>query len=106
MMRWMLPVMLAGASVGCMPTPKSSPPPRPRPVNRLDNLDPCASRLHDICEPLLLFHATYHRLPNSLDELRALGGFENMIYTCPVSGLTYIYNPAGISAPPGNAGAK
>ena len=86
--------------------PSGSATPSAHRVNRLDNLDACASRMHDICEPLLLFYATYHRLPNSLDELRALGGFENMVYACPVSGLPYVYDPVGVVPPPGSSGAK
>ena len=107
--RWLLLILMASVLAGCVqerPAQKTASAPPPRRPNRLDNLDACASRLHDICEPLLLFYVSYHRLPASLDELRALSGFENMIYICPVSGLPYIYDPIGIPAPPGNAGAK
>jgi hypothetical protein len=64
----------------------------------LSNTDPCATRLHDICEPLLLYYSVHHQLPARLDELRQLPGFEGdmLNFTCPVSHLPYVYNPIGI----------
>ena len=62
--------------------------------------DPCSSRLHDICGPLLLYYATNLRLPKSLDELKQMPGFESINdYTCPVSGKAYVYNPRGVRGP-------
>jgi hypothetical protein len=66
-------------------------------VNALSNTDPCASRLHDICEPLLLYYLKNHQLPARLEELRELPGFETIELTCPVSRQAYLYNPIGIT---------
>ena len=54
---------------------------------------------------LLFYYATHHELPKSIDELRHLPGFEDVEYVCPVSGLPYIYVPAGLPAP-NQPGAK
>lgn len=66
-------------------------------VNAISNTDPCASRLHDICEPLLLYYLKNNRLPARLEELRDLPGFEQIELTCPVSRQNYLYNPVGIT---------
>jgi hypothetical protein len=59
--------------------------------------DPCANRLHDICGALLLYYAANHHLPEKLDELARLPGFEHVNeFTCPVSKQPYVYNPVGI----------
>jgi hypothetical protein len=71
------------------------------PVVPITNNDPCAGRLHQICGPLLLYYATNRRLPDSLDELFQVPGFQlqNDEFTCPVTRLPYIYDPRGIPAP-------
>jgi hypothetical protein len=66
------------------------------PTAEISNNDECASRLHDIIEPLFLYYTAYHRLPNRLEELRQMRGFENLQLSCPVSKLPYVYNPVGI----------
>jgi hypothetical protein len=63
----------------------------------ISNTDPCASRLHDICEPLLLYYLKNGKLPGRLEELRDLPGFEQIELTCPVSKQAYLYNPIGIT---------
>jgi hypothetical protein len=63
----------------------------------ISNTDPCASRLHDICEPLLLYYLKNHQLPGRLEDLRDLPGFEQIELTCPVSKQAYLYNPVGIT---------
>ena len=63
----------------------------------ISNTDPCASRLHDICEPLLLYYLKNGKLPGRLEELRDLPGFEQIELTCPVSNKPYLYNPIGIT---------
>jgi hypothetical protein len=73
-------------------TPHSS-----SPSPRLTINDPCPARLHDICGPLLLFYATNNRLPESLDELQKMPGFESVgPYVCPISKKPYVYNPKGV----------
>src|SRR5262245_27281058 len=62
----------------------------------ISNTDPCATRLHDICGPLLFYYATNHQLPVKLEDLKQIGGFEEVEYICPVSGLPYVYVPAGL----------
>jgi hypothetical protein len=67
------------------------------PVAPITNTDPCASNLHDLCEPLLFYYLKNHRLPPRLEDLQGLPGFEGpMDLRCPVSHLPYVYNPAGI----------
>jgi hypothetical protein len=62
--------------------------------------DPCPKRLHELCGPLLLYYATNYHLPESIDELQRVPGFESVgPYVCPVSGKPYIYNPKGIRSP-------
>ena len=97
--------ILISSMLGCA----SKPPPRAAQArshqSAISNTDPCATRLHDICGPLLFFYATNHKLPGSLDELRKIQGFEDVEYVCPVTGLAYIYVPDGIPAP-NQPGAK
>jgi hypothetical protein len=74
------------------PSARLSPEIRPE---SLDSLDPCAMRLHDLCEPLLLYYVKNRRLPPSLEELALVSGFEQIPLTCPVSNRQYQYDPAG-----------
>jgi hypothetical protein len=67
------------------------------PVAPITNTDPCASRLHDICEPLLLYYIKHDQLPGRLEELREIPGFEKLELICPVSKKPYLYNPIGIT---------
>lgn len=100
---------LAGLSfVGCTgqtqrPTSgQGSPSPQP-PGAVISNTDACATRLHDLCGPLLLYYGIRHHLPEQLEELSRLPGFEGIRdFTCPVSGKPYVYDPDGTisSAPP------
>ena len=66
------------------------------PVAQISNTDPCAMRLHDICEPLLLYYVMNHRLPDRLEDLRQLPDSANLELTCPVSHKKYLYNPVGL----------
>jgi len=61
------------------------------------NTDPCATRLHEICGPLLMYFAQNHELPKDLKELSTVPGFSDVNdFTCPVSHQPYIYTPTGI----------
>jgi hypothetical protein len=56
--------------------------------------------LHDACEPLLLYYAIHRRLPEKVEELRAVpGGNSSLSLVCPVSQKAYIYNSAGLRVP-------
>src|SRR5947209_4106671 len=57
----------------------------------LASADPCAARLHDLCEPLLLYYAMHgKRLPERLEELKAFSDFDKPIeLACPTSGQPY-----------------
>jgi hypothetical protein len=67
------------------------------PVAPITNTDACATRLHDLCEPLLFYYLKNHNLPPRLEDLQGLPGFEGQVdLRCPVSHLPYVYNPAGI----------
>jgi len=62
--------------------------------------DPCASRLHDLCGPLLYYLSRNYRLPETLDELRQMPGLEGVgEFVCPDTKQPYIYNPAGVVGP-------
>ena len=65
-------------------------------VAPISNTDACATRLHDLCEPLLLYYATRHEIPARLEDLRQMPGFSELDLRCPVSRLPYVYNPVGI----------
>jgi len=70
-------------------------------VAPITNNDPCANRLHEICGTMLAYYQQNRRLPDNLDELRQVPGFDlsNDEFTCPVSRLPYIFDPKGIPAP-------
>jgi hypothetical protein len=76
--------------------PQTQPDARADAVAPISNTDACASRLHDLCEPLLLYYATRHEIPPRLEDLRQMPGFSELDLRCPVSRLPYIYNPVGI----------
>jgi hypothetical protein len=60
--------------------------------------DPCAERMHEIGGELLLFYATYHRLPDRLDELRSMPGSDpSLELSCPISHEAYVYLPTRLS---------
>ncbi len=64
------------------------------------NTDPCATRLHDICGPLLFYYSKQHHLPASLADLADTPGFSAIgALACPESHQPYIYNPDGIQLP-------
>ncbi|HEV2296157.1 MAG TPA: hypothetical protein VGR35_20100 [Tepidisphaeraceae bacterium] len=68
-----------------------------RSAQRLTISDPCPTRLHDICGPLLVYLTTNYRLPEHLDELRQMPGSEPIgEFVCATSKQPYVYNPAGI----------
>ena len=61
-------------------------------------------RMHDLCGPLLMYYAMHKRVPASLEDLRHVAAdFGTLDFNCPVSGLPYIYDPNGPSAPEGDA---
>ena len=83
--------------MGCSSPPRAST--QPSTLNL--NTDPCATRLHEICGPLLMYFAQNHQLPKDLKELSTVPGFSDVNdFTCPVSHQPYIYTPTGI---PGKA---
>ena len=97
-------VLLLG---GCRATPTTKPatpsPATPRPgVGSLT--DPCPERLHEIAGPLLLYYATYQRLPPTLAALREVAPEEMPPPICPISQQPYAYRPEGLQLPgvPGN----
>ena len=89
-----LAIILTGLfTLGC--AQPAAPPPASAPA-----LDGCAERLHDLCEPLLLFQMAHHRLPESLEEFTTANGHLGPV-TCPTSGLPYVWLPDG-PTPPGH----
>jgi hypothetical protein len=89
------------ALLGCSAAPKTPQPATPSkiptanlaPSAPITNTDACATRLHELCGPLLFFYGTHHRLPNNLQELA--DEFDVGELTCPVSHLPYVYDPEG-----------
>lgn len=64
------------------------------------NTDPCATRMHDLCGPLLLYYLTNRRLPERLEELSTMLGADGTApIACPVSNRPYVYNPDGLLMP-------
>lgn len=60
----------------------------------VSNTDPCAMQMHDLSGALLLFYATRHRVPESLEELRVIGIIvPDGGHLCPTSGRPYLYDP-------------
>ena len=100
--------LLAAAVVGCQSNPrqpdaqsKSAPNANKAtaqtPVAPISNTDACATRLHEVCGPLLLYYATRHQLPERPEELAQMPGFESVgELLCPVSRRPYLYNPIGV----------
>jgi hypothetical protein len=84
-------IAFAALAAGCQMKGGSVPTRRPS-----VRMDPCAERLHDVCGQLLLYHSIHKRLPQSLEELKALGSAEPPQLVCPVSGEPYVYNPNGL----------
>src|SRR5689334_3569249 len=62
----------------------------------ISNTDPCAERLHDICEPLLRYYLDNQELPPNLETLKQMKGFSTLELTCPVTKRPYVYSPVGI----------
>jgi len=61
--------------------------------------DPCAGRLHNLCGPLLEYYALHHQLPARLEDLQSVADEGTKLdFTCPVSGLEYVYVPDGLEA--------
>ena len=83
---------------GCSSPPKATTRPASAGRSTLNlNTDPCATRLHDVCGPLLMYFAQHHELPKDLEDLSKVPGFEDVNdFTCPVSHQPYIYTPTGI----------
>lgn len=76
------------------------PPPTPGrgPTAPISATDPCATRLHDLCGPLLHYYALNRRLPERLDDVQALAGADPAVaFDCPVSGRPYVYVPGGFA---------
>ena len=100
---WMTIVLtLAALAAGCAAPAHPSSPARPKSAAKeapISNADPCATRLHDLCGPLLLYYATNHKLPPTLEALRSTGMDMPEELTCPVSHQPYVYNPGGLLAP-------
>ena len=64
--------------------------------------DLCAARLHDICGLFLLYDLKNHRLPEKLDDLRDVPGFNEVgEFVCPFTNKPYTYDPNGRPSPSG-----
>lgn len=98
-MVWITAVSAAGcAQQSAGPAARKGPSTGPSGVTPITNTDPCASRLHDLCGPLLLYYSAEGHLPERLDELAQVGGQAGPL-VCPASGRPYVYNPNGLPGP-------
>jgi len=69
------------------------------PMTAITN-DACGSRLQDIAGALLQYYATNRRLPMALDDVRGMGDIDEPLkFTCPDTGLPYVYVPRGLHQP-------
>ncbi len=73
---------------------------RPAPPTSTEKLTisaPCPTRLHDICGPLLIYLESNYRLPERIEELQQMPGFEAIgDFACPTSKQPYVYNRTGV----------
>jgi hypothetical protein len=94
--------ILAGCAqpAAMQPADKSSTPAAIVSDNQKRLPDECAMRLQELCGPLMLYFNSNFHLPEKLEELRQVPGFENLnSFTCPTSGQPYVYTPQGLPAP-------
>lgn len=82
---------LAAATCGCQ---FGMPPPAPEAGVVED--DPCAERLGDICEKLLLYYGAHDGLPQGLADLDRAASRPSVPLVCPRSGQPYVYDPNGL----------
>lgn len=76
--------------------PDAAQSPTGSPTAPMSATDPCATRLHDLCGPLLHYYALNRRLPQRLEELQGVAGPDPAVsFECPVSGQPYVYVPGG-----------
>src|SRR5205823_576572 len=61
--------------------------------------DACSSRMEDICEAILWYHASNKKLPATLEDLLPMPGSTNPLeFTCPTSGQRYVYLATPLAA--------
>lgn len=85
---------------GCAMPPAATPAPKPAASGNLgDALDPCADRLHDLCQELLIYYTKHRELPASLAQLSKASGSGAAPISCPVSQKAYVYDPEGMAVP-------
>jgi hypothetical protein len=69
------------------------------PMTAITN-DACGSRLQDISGALLEYYALNRDLPVALDDVRNMGDLDAPLkFTCPDTGLPYVYVPRGLHHP-------
>jgi hypothetical protein len=72
-------------------------------IDRALNSDPCSVRMHEISGAMLTYVAMNRRMPEKLEELRAVTGVGEgpLEFSCPVTGEPYVYVPGGLRAEEG-----
>ena len=93
--RTMALLALSAMLLGCSNPPVSQATPDQPDVN----FDPCAERLHDICEQFLLYWSVHDELPQRLADLGAIGLSPASPLVCPTSHRPYVYDRAGMQVP-------
>jgi hypothetical protein len=62
-------------------------------------MEPCAARLQDVEGAMLMYWAVNRHLPEKLDELKEFADVGTELnFTCPASGLPYVYAPGGLQS--------
>jgi hypothetical protein len=60
-------------------------------------MDACSDRLDQLCGRLMVYYATYRRLPAQLEDLGTPADpLPPDALVCPVSKKPYVYDPAGV----------
>jgi hypothetical protein len=87
-------------SPGGLNEPKPSPPSNEKLTpEQLAAADPCAARLHDLTEAMLMYYVVHRALPDKLQDLQSVADVGVQLqFTCPVGGQPYVYVPAGLQS--------
>jgi hypothetical protein len=97
-----LAVLALVAGCGSSGDKRAKPSPTTHRAAPVTYTDPCATTLHDLCGPLLLYYAVNRKLPADAEELRRVESFPNLPeLRCPVSDRPYVYTRAGLGTPGG-----
>jgi hypothetical protein len=89
-------LLLIVVVAGCSSPARKADTSKAQPANRYT--DACATRMHELCGPLLLYYATNRQLPQRAEELLQVSGLSSDVkeLQCPLSHRPYVYNRGGL----------